>query len=249
MSMKLKYEIALPLFEGPLDLLLHLIERNELDITMLSLAQVAEQYLQQIEALDHNKVTQLIDFVVVGARLVLIKSRALLPAPPVVLVGEEEEEDPAEALLRQLKTYKTFKLGAQTLAQRQEDGLRSYLRLAPPPAVEARLDWQGISLQTLQAHWRVVLARVAEREKSVSVAAPRQITIEGQIGKLRQLVKIRPNLTFHHILSEYPSSAELSVSLLAVLELLKRHEIDAEQQLPFGPIHIRRGTELSVAQN
>ncbi|MEW5988694.1 MAG: segregation/condensation protein A, partial [Chloroflexota bacterium] len=80
----LKSKIELPVFSGPLDLLLHLIERQELDVTAISLAQVTEQYLQQVEEMKGNRTHSLMDFLVIGARLVLIKSRALLPRPPAV---------------------------------------------------------------------------------------------------------------------------------------------------------------------
>jgi len=116
-----KYQIDLPAFSGPLDLLLHLIDRQELDITAISLAHVTEQYLLQIERLKENRMEQLIDFLVVAARLVLIKSRALLPQTPVVIEGEEEE-DPAEALVRQLRQYKLFKQAAKWFGQREEQG-------------------------------------------------------------------------------------------------------------------------------
>jgi segregation and condensation protein A len=112
------YRIDLPAFSGPLDLLLHLIERQELDITAISLVQVTEQYLAQIEQLKENRIDELIDFLVIAARLVLIKSRALLPQTPVIIEGEEEE-DPAEALVRQLRQYKRFKQAAAWLAARR----------------------------------------------------------------------------------------------------------------------------------
>jgi segregation and condensation protein A len=116
------YTIDLPSFAGPLDLLLHLIERQELDITAISLVKVTEQYLDQIEQMKQNRMEELIDFLVVAARLVQIKSRALLPQTPIIIEGETEEEDPAEALLRQLREYKRFKQAAAWLANREEAG-------------------------------------------------------------------------------------------------------------------------------
>ncbi|MCK5923987.1 MAG: segregation/condensation protein A, partial [Methylococcales bacterium] len=86
------YKISVPTFAGPLDLLLHLISRSELDITAISLVEVTDQYLAQVEAMKQGRISELIDFIVIGARLVLIKSRALLPAPPVAIEGEEEED-------------------------------------------------------------------------------------------------------------------------------------------------------------
>lgn len=127
-----QYKIDLPEFAGPLDLLLHLIERQELDITSISLVNVTEQYLKQVESLKQNRIEHLIDFLVLAARLVLIKSRALLPQSPIVIEGEEDEEDPAEALIRQLREYKRFKEAAQWFQTREEEGLRTYLRVAPP---------------------------------------------------------------------------------------------------------------------
>ena len=142
-----KYHIDLPVFSGPLDLLLHLIERREFDITTLSLVEVTEQYLAQVEKLKEDRIEQLIDFIVVGARLVQIKSRALLPQTPV-LPADEEEEDPAEALIRQLRQYKQFKEAASWLKAREEAGLRAYLRLAPPPKLDSRLDLSGVSIES-----------------------------------------------------------------------------------------------------
>jgi segregation and condensation protein A len=233
--------IDLPQFSGPLDLLLHLIDREELDITALSLTAVTDQYLQQVEALKENKVGQLIDFIVVGARLMVIKSRALLPAPPPVeRLDDGEIEDPAEALVRQLQLYRHFREGAARLHERAEAGLHTWLRLAPPPRGKARLDVSEVSADLLHTTLMAVLARVAERQESVAVAAPRLLTIEGQIDKLRQAVRERPSLSFDELLTDRVSRTELSVTLLAVLELIKRQELQARQPHLFGPITLTR---------
>lgn len=232
-----QYKIELPSFTGPLDLLLHLIERQELDITVISLTKVTEQYLEQIEQLKANKMEQLIDFLVVAARLVLIKSRALLPQTDIIIEGEEEE-DPAEALLRQLKQYKQFKQAAAWLREREEQGLRTYLRLAPPPKLEGRLDMSGISVDSLLTAVQEALARVDDREESVKIVQPRRITIEGQISRLRRKVRSGQRFQFQELLSGKTSRLEVSVTLLAVLELIKRQEILALQSQLFGPIEI-----------
>ncbi|KAA3664939.1 MAG: hypothetical protein DWQ04_03175 [Chloroflexi bacterium] len=233
-----KYTIDLPAFSGPLDLLLHLIDRQELDITAISLVTVTEQYLIQIERLKENRIEQLIDFLVVAARLVLIKSRALLPQTPVVVDGEEEE-DPAEALIRQLRQYKQFKQRASWLKTREEQGLRSYLRVAPPPKLEGRLDLSGISVDTLLSALQDALSRADSLEDSVAIVQPRRITIEGQMNKLRYRVKNGRFLEFRDLLSTDTSRVEISISLLAVLELIKRREVTAFQSEPFGPIQLR----------
>lgn len=232
------YKITLPAFSGPLDLLLHLIERNELDITAISLVQVTAQYLAQIEQMKENRIEQLIDFLVVAARLVQIKSRALLPQPPIIIEGEEEE-DPAEALVRQLKQYKLFKKAAGWLQRREEMGLRAYLRVAPPPKLESRLDLSGLTAETLLTAVRAALARNETTAENMTLVQPRRVTIEGQITRLRARLRQRHPFTFRELLSPSSDRVELSVTLLAVLELIKRQEIAVYQTEMFGPIEIR----------
>ena len=230
------YTIDLPSFAGPLDLLLHLIERQELDITAISLANVTDQYLNQLK---QNRIEQLIDCLVVAARLVQIKSRALLPQTPVIIEGEEEEEDPAEALIRQLKLYKRFKQAAGWLQRREEQGLRTYLRVAPPPKLEGRLDMSGVTVDVLLTAVRDALFRVEDQEKSVAIIQPRRITIEGQINRLRQRANAGITFNFTDLLSTQTSRVEISITLLAVLELIKRQEIVATQMEMFGPISLQ----------
>lgn len=234
--------IDVPAFAGPLDLLLHLIDRSELDITAISLAQVTDQYLAQVQQLKENKVAQLIDFLVIGARLMVIKSRALLPAPPPTLEGDEAEEDPAEALLRQLRVYKQFKESAERLRQREEAGLHSYVRLATPPKrmTEPQLDLSGVSADTLYLMIIAVHERYDTRRDSVSVARPRVLTINDQISRLRNTAKQHQRFAFSALLSPTASRTELSVTLLATLELIKRREIITHQETMFGPIEINR---------
>jgi segregation and condensation protein A len=233
------YTIDLPIFSGPLDLLLHLIDRQELDITAVSLAQVTAQYLAQIEQLKQNRLENLIDFLVIGARLTVIKSRALLPETLTFAGDEEEEEDPAEALIRQLKQYKRFKQATTWLAAREEKGWRTYLRVAPPPRVERQLDLSGVTPQTLYTALLDVLSQLSDREDSVSLVQPSRITIEQQIGRLRYRLKQQRPFLFHDLLSPARDRTELAVTLLALLELIKRQEASAHQTTMFGPIEIR----------
>jgi segregation and condensation protein A len=245
------YRLDLPVFSGPLDLLLHLIERQELDITAVSLAQVTAQYLAQLENIrsaHHAELMEhLIDFLVIGARLALIKSRALLPQTPAQFAGDEQEEDPTEALLRQLHTYKRFKAAAFWLHGREEAGLRTHLRVAPPPRLEKRLDMSGVTLDTLLIAVKGVLARVESLEESVSLVQPRQITIEAQIKKLQARLREKRPFLFHDILTKHVSRVEIAVTLLAILELIKRQEATAVQSVLFGPIEIHPADLALVA--
>lgn len=233
------YQISLPAFSGPLDLLLHLIERNELDITAVSLAEVTGQYLAQIESLKEGRLEHLIDFLLIGARLALIKSRALLPQPPVAFAEDEAEEDPAEALLRQLRAYRRFKQAAQWLQQRAAQGLRTHLRVAPLVAMPARrLDVSGVTVAALCQATLAALARTESLAESVAMAQPRQITIEGQIKRLRLTLQQQRPFLFHEVLSAPTNRVEVAVTLLAILELVKQREISVTQAALFGPIQI-----------
>jgi segregation and condensation protein A len=240
--------VALPAFSGPLDLLLHLIERNELDITALSLVLVCEQYLEQVEKLKEDKVAQLVDFMVVGARLLVIKSRALLPQISSVAGSDEELEDPAESLARQLREYRRFKEAALWFAKRESGEYRTYLRISALPPPEVKPDLAGIDLDTLRSALIGALTRAANGA-DISAAQGRrsQITIERQISRLRRSIQATGHVYFKQLLSEAASLLEISLTLLAVLELMKQHEIDVRQPVPFGPIEIiqaeRSGSE------
>ncbi len=233
-----QYYLELPEFNGPLDLLLHLIEREELDITAVSLAQVTGQYLAQVRQMGEGQIEGLIDFISVGARLLLIKSQALLPRPVALPGGDEEEEDPAEALLRQLRAYKVFKSAASWLDARQRRGLRTYLRVAPPPRLEGHLDLSGIEPATLLAALQAVMDRAETLEESLEVARPRQITIEDQMHILRERLGRKKPFLFADALKNARDRTEVAVTLLALLELIKRREAQAYQTRLFGPIEV-----------
>lgn len=238
------YLIDLPVYSGPLDLLLHLIERHELDITAISLASVADQYLDQIEKLKQNRLDHLMEFIVIAARLLVIKSRALLPQIVSEYSSEDEEEDPAEALARQLREYKRFKNAALWLNKRAGEGHRTYLRVASPPTLEGVLDLSGITLETLKESLISALSRSELMEDSVAVATRRRVvTIDDQITRLRQSLKEADQIFFTQLLSKQISWNEVSVTLLAVLEMIKRHEVNVVQPELFGPIEIVANTK------
>lgn len=240
-----EYAIDLPAFAGPLDLLLHLIDREELDITAISLAEVTEQYLAQIEQLKKNRMEQLIDFLVIGARLVLIKSRALLPQEITPAGDEDDEEDPAEALIRQLRQYRRFKSAAKWLHEREERGMRTYLRVVPPHKPHGQLDMSGVSVESLIDAVQAALKRAEDLEDSVSLLRPRRMTIQDQIERLRFHMRTGSGVRFNELLSSKSSRMEIAVTLLAVLELIKQREIIAIQDSMFGPIEIK-GAQAAV---
>ncbi len=219
-------------------MLLNLIENNELDITSISLLVVTDQYLNHVEKLKGSKIEHLIDFLVMAARLLLIKSRALLPQPEASLILEDPE-DPAEMLARQLREYKRYKEAGSWLIDRRDRGLRTYLRIAPAPQIESKIDLTGITTELLFSAIKEAFNRTRVRENSLSLATrERQLTIEGQIKKLHRRMRISGQTSFSQLLSKDVTVQEISVTLLAVLELIKRQEILVRQQVIFGPIEI-----------
>lgn len=230
------YQVRLPVFEGPLDLLLHLIEREELDITAVSLAQVTDQYLAYLAQMEEPSAEVLADFLIVAAKLLLIKSRALLPQPPGAI--ETEEEDVGEDLARQLIEYRKFKRAAQYLQQREEAGLRAYVRLAPPPRLERHLDLEDVTLEDLLAAVRQALTVLPPEPLVPEVVTPVEVTIEDRITVIQSKLRDSPRVSFSRLLSEARTRLEIIVTFLAVLEMIKGGQIDVQQERLFGEIFI-----------
>jgi segregation and condensation protein A len=230
------YRLALDVFEGPLDLLLHLIERQELDITAISLVQVTDQYMAYVQQLEHVDAETLADFLVIAARLLLIKSRALLPRPPAII--GEEEEDAGEALARQLREYKRFKLVAQGLSAREAAGLMSFVRLAPPPRLQSHIDLEGVTLDALLQAVRAALMVTPPAPPVNDVVRPFTITVAQRARAIMERAQAGQVFTFRSLLAEAPSRLEIVVTLLALLELLKRRRVRVSQPELFGEIVI-----------
>ena len=235
------YPVSLPIFDGPIELLLHLIERQELDITEVSLVAITDQYLRAIEAMQEIEPEALADFLVVAARLLYIKSRGLLPQPEV----EEEEEKQSEALLQQLLDYRRFKAAADELRLRASIGLRTNVRLAPPQ-MERRLDLTDLTIERLAAAAQRAMRNVASSVAPPSVRAY-PITVAEQMAAILDRIRNQAGiegggdryLSFTALLSQSRSRLEIVITFLAVLELIKQREIAAEQQETFGEIVLR----------
>jgi segregation and condensation protein A len=240
------YPVTLPSFEGPLDLLLQLIEKEELDISEVSLVAVTDQYLQTIEQMSDVEAGALADFLVIASRLLFIKSRALLPKTGPV--EDDEEEDSADALVRQLLEYRMFKEIANQLRDREEEGLRSYIRLAPRPEIERRLDLSDVDLEKLHRALRRALARIPS-DPPLPRVKTYTITVAEQIENVRSFVFSRVRrasgeaapVSFTELLSRNRTRMEVIVTFLAVLELIKQREILAEQDATFGEIMLLPG--------
>jgi segregation and condensation protein A len=229
------YTVRIPSYEGPLDLLLDLIERAELDITTVSLAMVTDQYLAHIRSLEQSQPDDISAFLVLAARLLQIKSEALLPRPSM---PEPGEIDDGQLLVEQLKFYKRIREIGAWMEGRQQAGLRTYLRLAAPPRAAPRFDASGITLEAMVEAANSVFARIPEQEPLASVIAPPRVTIRQKIELIAVRLRGVRATTFGSLIDQHSSRLEVVVTFLALLELIKRYRVEANQEFLFSDINI-----------
>jgi segregation and condensation protein A len=230
-------ELKVDGFSGPLDLLLDLIERQQLDITALSLAQVADQYWQHVESQQGLEPDALADFILVGSKLLYIKSCALLPSasPPQEEPRRDEGEVAAE-LTRMVEEYRRFRDAAELLGELEGKGRRAYTRLAPGKEIPLPPGLQGVTLDTLMQAVREALARKPP-EPEEEVLEIEAVTVDQKIGELSlALERSRGKLAFRPLLASCETRTEIVVLFLAVLEMIKVGRLWAEQDRPFGDI-------------
>ena len=241
-------QIRLSAFEGPLDLLMHLIEKNQIDIYDIPIAQLTDQYLAFLEATDTADMENLSAFLVMAAELLEIKSRMLLPKPEPPV----EEEDPREALVARLLEYKRYKAAAEVLAgyrekaepqlfRTQESGLVFHEPVTGAKALE------GITLETLFQAFSQALARresVRDPIRSRFAQVERdQYTVAEKTGLLRDLLRVSPRLIFTDLFPVHASKEEMIVTFLALLDLIKAGEALVSQEITFGEIVITGGKD------
>ncbi len=235
-SFVMSYHFRSEQFEGPLDLLLALIEKEKLDITQVSLAQVADQYLEYIKQENGASLENLASFLSVAARLILIKSRALLP----ILTFSDDEEESMDNLEQHLRAYKLFREAAQKLgllfekskaAVARESFLGTQVVFYPP---------KGITKETLREHFANVLGEIPVFEILPEKELVAIITLEEKITTLQHTLRERAESSFAEIISTAQDRVEVIVSFLALLELIKQRFIHVEQKKFFSNILIKR---------
>jgi segregation and condensation protein A len=237
---QLNYTVHTAVYEGPLDLLLDLIEHAELDITSVSLATVTDQYLASLKNLEQINADEISAFLVIAAKLLQIKSEALLPRPPTRAAGED---DIGRSLVDQLKLYKRYKEIGLWMNERQQANLRTYLRVAPPPKIEPKLDLTNLTLQKLVAAAEEAFAKDRNKQPLGVIIAPPRVTIREKIDLIARVMKEVEHSTFRSLLEPGASRLEIVVTFLAMLELVKRYHIHAHQPGLFSDIEIDRMEE------
>lgn len=235
----MSFAVRLAAFEGPLDLLLQLVESAKLEITHVSLIQVTEPFLAHLEAHRAEIPTEeLADFLVIAAKLVYLKSKALLPT----LIDPTLEEGPD--LASQLRAYQMYVQAAKQFAERLRTGVGSYSRAkALTPTIDLQTSLPAsCTPEVLQGVYQGLIKRLQPVLRISKLAVERVVTIEEKMSSLILRVKSVMRVSFHRFLADSETKMEAVVSFLALLELLHRHEITIEQPQLFADIHISSQT-------
>ena len=245
-----EYKVKFEVFEGPLDLLLYLIKKEEVDIYEVNLTRLASQFIEYIETMRLLDLEIAGEFLVMASTLMYIKSRELLPVDQQAQVeGEDEGEDPRWELIRQLVEYKKFKDAASQLAvmeSRQEDIF---------PRVPGKLEFEApaparaeASLFDLVNAVNSVLKRFAKREDLRDIFEDKW-TVSEKIEQLMRALSEREQMKFSELFAGMTSRSEVVVTFLALLELIRLKQIVAVQREPFGEIGICRAVLPQVPQS
>jgi segregation and condensation protein A len=228
------YQLRLPAFEGPLDVLLRLIERDQLSISDISLLAVFDQFIEYVNALESSTPEFIAEFVAVAGRLSVLKSRALLPRPAKT-VDEPDEID----LVRQLEEYRVVKAAAMLLASRQQAGSGAFGRgegVASPPVESTRFTPQPPSaLTTAVSRWLTRLPL-----KPILVPAIRVVSLREMIVRITSALARDRQISFDHIRGTCTDRQETAVAFLAMLTLMRQQIIVVAQNELFGSITLSR---------
>ncbi len=234
------YTIKLPVFEGPFDLLLHLIRVNEMDIHDIKVAEITKQYLTYLDLMRELDLELAGEFLVMAATLIHIKARTLLPVPPEQEEHEEEIDEilSAKELVRQLVEYRRFKEAAVALREKEEQASRVLFRTNPAIQIvpEANEELTADISLLYKAFSRVL--RFVEAP-AYDPHIEEKYSVEDKISYLENLVDREKEVDLENVFRRCFNRDEVIVTFLAMLELVKTRELSVEQERPWGPIVCR----------
>ena len=221
-------ELHLETFDGPLELLLMLIEQRRLPITQVSLAQVADQYLAYVHAQPSLDAELLAEFLVIGGKLLLLKSRALL----LTEEPDQEAEEVASDLAERLATYRVFRAAAEVLRDLEQRGERLYTTQREPAVAIGPAPLAPMQAEALLAVWRRFLEE--PRPAQIELPGVARASVDERRARILDALRWSPSVSFRSIAGR--SIDEVVATFLAVLELFRRGLIDVEQPTPFGDL-------------
>jgi segregation and condensation protein A len=236
-----EYRVQFDVFEGPLDLLLHLVKKQEVDIYQVNLTRIASEFVAYIDQMRELDLEIAGEFLVMAATLIYIKSRELLPADqkPEAQIGEEDEEDPRFELIRRLVEYKKFKDAAAELQSLETRMDQVYEHRSPPvvlPEIEPQRR-EPVSIFDLIQAVSVILKRFGERDDVREIQAD-PYTVSEKMAALRMLIQEKGRFRFSDLFAEARSRSEVVVTFLAMLELTRLRHLQVIQSEDFGEIEV-----------
>ncbi len=249
-SQQTPYVVHLPIFEGPLDLLLHLIEKRQMEITTISLLAVTDQYMAYLRQWETERLplANMAAFVAIAARLLFIKSQSLLPqSSKEEREGLESAAQLAEELQRHLHEYRLAREIAVQLRLREEAGLQTHGRSGLLAGIEAQLAWTpptllGLEAQALATAFQRILAlRAKDEANSADLLPLARVRVSDRIAEIAQILRTRPTLCLSEVLANETSRFVIVVTFLAVLEMWKHARVSVRQETLLGPIVLVRG--------
>ena len=229
-------------FEGPLDLLYHLIKVAKIDIRDIFISQITEQYLEMIKDIDSLDMEKAADFTLMAATLLEIKSKQLLPKPEVL--EESDEEDPEEKLYRQLEEYKLFKEASEKMKEIEDVG--KFYKKPDDSAGEYRYELpEKLSVDALINAFSNLLHRVSVKAEEITERkiVKDRFTVAEKIAQIKDALLLKPKFKFNELFEADYSKSEIINTFLALLELLKTQIIKVEQTSTFGEIEITKREE------
>ncbi|MEM9857660.1 MAG: segregation/condensation protein A [Bacteroidota bacterium] len=248
----MSFEIKLPLFEGPFDLLLFFIERDELDIHDIPISQIADDFLDYLHRLEEMNIEVASEFILVAATLMRIKSKMLLPRPQ--LDGEGNEIDPREELVRHLLEYKKYKsvlaelqeMEASQIDREKRGNIVKELRTLSE-SVNLESELQDVDLyKLLKVYQRVLEKYEVEKNKPTHEVVQYPYTIEGQRNFLMDKLEARPKISFLEVIETEPTRIAVIFNFLAILELLQLKRITMHLGMGFNNFWIEKLEEVPV---
>lgn len=232
------YRVELELFEGPLDLLLFLIQREEVDIYDIPIARIARQYVEYLDLMRALDLDVVGEFILMASTLMAIKSRMLLPATEVNEEGELV--DPREDLVRQLLEYRRFRAAAERLDQIQDERRQVHIRglsMSLPEAPEAELE---LGLYALLSAYQTLLNRAQIRAAARPQLELEELRIEDRVRLIRKILRETARLRLSELLHDAREKLEVIVTFIAILELVRLGEVGVRQPTAFEEVYLHR---------
>ena len=233
------YRVELPIFSGPLDLLMYLIRKEEVDIYDIPISKITKQYLKYMELIQDLSLEVAGEYVLMAATLIRIKARLLLPRNE----DDTDEFDPREELIMALIEYKKYREAGEVLKEKALIEERNFVPPSPFDKIEARTDTiSGTSLFDLLTAFKDVLE--ARKEDAFHNVDTEEVTIEDRITEVMKFLRANEIATFQELFQDIPRRIIAIVTFLAILELVRTQRISVNQAVAFGEMRIYRGKEF-----